>query len=171
MEIVEEGTENIIKELQEKNIPLMGLTTQGLGLSTRTVLQLDTLGIDLSKTAPCKEDCYFVNQRGVLFRNGLLFTEATPKGSALLQFLQLCAHYPKRVVFINDKHTHLADVEQALEQQGIDFIGLRYSYTDARVARFSRAIADIQWTHSTLDHLLSDEEAAGILDRIETCRR
>jgi len=44
------------------------------------------------------------------------------------------------------------------------FIGLRYSYSDQRVANFCKEIAEIQWTHSTFDHLLSDEEASALLN-------
>lgn len=164
VKIVEEGTERIIKDMQEQKVIIMGLTTQGLALATRTVRQLHSLGIDLCKTAPCSEDHYFLNGHGVLYREGLLFTSGTPKGPALLKFLDLIGYQPKCVVFINDKQTHLQDVEQALQNRGIEFIGLRYSYGDERVARFNKKIADIQWDSSSFSRILSDEEAEKILN-------
>lgn len=162
VKIVEEGTERIISDLQSKNIPVMGLTTQGLALATCTVNQLHTLDIDLTKTAPSNEDHYFINHHGNLYRHGILFTSGTPKGKALLKLLEAMQYFPKRIVFINDKATHLRDVEETVEANGYEFIGLRYSYSDGRVAEYNPEIAEIQWNHSTFDHILSDVEAEQI---------
>src|SRR4051812_39411252 len=99
--------------MQKNNTPVIGLTTQGLTLATRTVMQLKSLSIDLSKTAPSAQDFYFLNgQNGVLYRQGILFTSGTPKGEALIKFLDTVGYHPKRVVFINDKKNHLQDMEK-----------------------------------------------------------
>ncbi len=83
VKIVEEGTDEIINEVQKSNM-MMGLTSQGLALTNRTLVQLKSLSIDLSKTAPSTQDCYFINgANGVLYRQGVLFTAGTPKGEAL----------------------------------------------------------------------------------------
>lgn len=164
VKVVEEGTNEVIDDMQNKNIVIMGLTTQGLALATRTVIQLKSLSIDLSKTAPSTQDCYFINgSHGVLYRNGILFTSGSCKGEALFKFLDTINYYPKHIVFINDKKTHLEDIGKSAELRKVDFLGLRYSYSDFRVANFSKDIADIQWKHSTFDHLLSDEEASALL--------
>ncbi len=163
VKVVEEGIASIIKNLQSKNFNLMGLTTQGLALATCTVNQLNSLEIDLSKTAPSCDDHYFINKHGVLFRKGILFTAGTPKGDALLKLLDIIDISPERIVFINDKATHLKDVEDAVTSKGFEFIGLRYNYGDARVAQFSKEIADVQWSCSTFEHILSDDEAAKLL--------
>ncbi len=166
VKIVEEGTEEIINDMQKENIVIMGLTTQGLALATRTVVQLKSLSIDLSKTAPSDQDSYFINgQNGVLYRQGILFTSGTSKGEALIKLLDMINYHPKDVVFINDKKNNLQDVEKSVELRNMHFIGLRYSYSDQRVANFNQEIAEIQWTHSTFDHLLSDEEASVLLNR------
>ncbi len=163
VKVVEECIPNIIKNLQSKNVNLMGLTTQGLALATCTVNQLNSLQIDLSKTAPSSCDHYFINKHGVLFRKGILFTSGTPKGDALLKLFNITGICPERIVFINDKAAHLKDVEDAVTAKGFQFIGLRYNYGDARVAQFSKEIADIQWSCSTFEHILSDGEAATLL--------
>lgn len=166
VKIVEEGTDDIINEMQKSNTVIMGLTTQGLALANRTVVQLKSLSIDLSRTAPSVHDCYFINgQNGVLYQQGVLFTAGTSKGEALTKFLDTINYHPKHVVFINDKKTHLQDVEKSLELRNMNFTGLRYSYSDQRVANFCKEMAEIQWTHSTFDHLLSDEEATALLNR------
>jgi uncharacterized protein DUF2608 len=163
VKIVEEGTEEIIANMQKNKTTIIGLTTQGLALATRTVQQLNSLGIDLSLTAPISDDVFFMNQRGVLFRKGIMFTSGTPKGEALLKLFDQINYYPKRIVFINDKATHLQDVEQSIISKGYDFIGLRYAIGDERVANFRSDITDIQWAYSTFAHILTDEEAEQLL--------
>ena len=66
------------------------------------------------------------------------------------------------MLFINDKASHLKEVERACEQAKIPFIGLRYGFLDEKVKRFSHEIAAIQWEH--FGKLLSDEETATILN-------
>lgn len=166
VKILEEGTAEIIQKLQNKKIALIGLTTQGLALTTRTIEQLQSLSIDLSLTAPSAEDYYFMNgKQGVLYKKGILFTAGTSKGEALLKLLDKVGDAPQHVVFINDKKTHLEEVEKSVESRNISFTGLRYSYSDQRVAHFSQEIADIQWKYSTFEHLLSDEEAYSLLNQ------
>jgi hypothetical protein len=164
IKIVEEGTEEIIKELQNNNVMVMGLTTQGLALASRTNHQLRSLGIELDKTAPSKEDHYFINGHGVLYRRGILFTAGSPKGKALLKLLESLSLQPKHIVFVNDKETHLQDVEESLKAKKMPFTGLRYAFSDESVKNFRQDIAEIQWTHSTFSHILSDEEAELLLN-------
>lgn len=160
MKIVEEGTDKVIANLQRQNHVVMGLTTQGLALATRTIEQLRAVGIDLTKTTPSKEDCYFHNvTQGVLFRNGLLFTAGSAKGVALMRLFDTINYHPEHIIFINDKATHLKDVEETVVARGIRFTGLRYSHEDKRVASFRLEIADVQWNASSFAHILSDEEA------------
>lgn len=164
VKIVEEGTAEIIAEMQKNKVAVMGLTTQGLALSTRTIVQLNSLQIDLSKTAPSSQDHYFINgSKGVLYRQGILSTSGTAKGEALLKFFSLIGYCPKSIVFINDKKPHLHDVEKSVLGKGINFMGLRYSYSDQRIANYNKDIAEVQWTHSNFGHLLSDEEASNLL--------
>lgn len=163
MELVESETTASIAQLQNLNHTVMGLTTQGLALTTRTIQQLASFSIDLSKTAPSSDDHYFINQHGVLYRHGILFTSGTKKGTALLKLLSLMEIQPTHILFINDKLTHLRDVEESVEKQGIAFTGLRYAYSDERVASYNAELADIQWKNSSFDHILSDAEAAELL--------
>lgn len=161
MEIVEPGTDEIIAQFQEKGYQVMGLTTQGLSLATRTHQQLKQNNINLSLTALSQEDCYLnIDGHGVLFRNGILFTSGMHKGKALFSLLSQIQYSPKQIVFINDKASHLMSIEVMAEENGIEFIGLRYNYSDSRKAAFKKEIADYQFCHSTFSHLLSDLEAA-----------
>lgn len=100
VQIVEKGTEKLIEQLQNTNVVVMGLTTQGLAFATRTVNQLNSLDIDLSKTAPSDEENYFMNGQGVLYRHGILFTAGTVKGTALFKLLDKINYHPKHIVFL-----------------------------------------------------------------------
>lgn len=166
MQIVEEGSDKIVSQLQSKKIKVMGLTTQGIALATRTFKQLLAHDIDLSKTSPSVDDHYFLNGHGVLFRNGILFTGGSPKGPALLKLLNHLNYRPEKIVFINDKKSHLLDVAETIEKEKIPFVGLRYSYSDARVAAFRPEIAEYQFTHSNFSTILSDAEAQAQLEAL-----
>lgn len=159
MQLVEPNTDQIIASLQKQGYALMGLTTQGLALATRTSLQLQQLGIDLSLTAPFPTD-HYVNFHGhsTLFRKGILFTSGTHKGKVLFQFLQDLSYHPFKILFLNDKLSHLKEVEEIVEAQGIEFFGFRYGYSDAKKQAFDPEIAELQYQLSSFTHILSDEE-------------
>lgn len=157
MRLVEPECEQLIHSLQEEGYTVMGLTTRGLGLSTRTVYQLQSLNVTLAATAPVDHDIFFENGQGVLFRQGILFTAGSHKGKALDKFLQTTGIQPKRIVFINDKEDHLTPVDQFCQHAGIPFTGLRYGYLDEWVAGFRKDITAVQFVH--FGHILSDEEA------------
>lgn len=171
MELVEESTARVVRQIQERGITVMGLTTQDLTLANRTNSQLEGLEIDLRLTAPCDHDCYFAahhehfKTQGILMRHGLLFTSGTKKGEALLNILKHVGLNPKHVIFINDKWTHLHDVAEEMKAKGIEFTGLRYAYSDERVAAFDPQVADTQWSKSTFGSILSDKDAKEIIGK------
>lgn len=165
MELVEEGTDAIIARLQDEGFSVMGLTTQGIALATRTVQQLKGCNIDLKKNAPGRGDHFLsIGQHGALYRNGILFTSAMHKGETFFALCETLGIVPKQIVFVNDKATHLREIDTAAEIRGIPFIGLRYSYSDARKRSFDPKIADIQFRQSSFDRILSDEEALSIVE-------
>jgi hypothetical protein len=166
MEIVEPETDSIVRSIQEAGYTVMGLTTQGLALATRTSRQLQDLGIILPRSCLHKNDeCVSVYGHTVLYRDGILFTSGTAKGEALFLFLQKIGYSPKRVVFVNDKASHLQDVETSCVKQNVEFIGLRYAYSDARKRAYDPKVAEVQFTRSSFLHILTDAEAKIIMER------
>jgi hypothetical protein len=158
MEVVEPGTDAIIQALQHKKQLVMGLTTQEISLSVITPLQLQENAIDLSVTAPSVKEHYFqIQEKGVLYRKGILFTAGTHKGEALFALLDELKYTPKKIVFINDKASHLQEIEVSSQKRNIPFIGLRYGYCDARKKAFDPKIAAVQF--AGFAKILSDEEA------------
>lgn len=159
---VEAQTPEIVQNLQ-KHFPVMGLSTRGLALATRTVYQLKDIGMDLSISAPSKEDVPLLNPQAILFRKGILFTSGTHKGKALLKLFEKLNFHPKRVVFINDKATNLREVEVACEERKIPFTGLRYGFLDDKVKAFRSDIARVQFENFKM--ILSDKEAKSLIER------
>jgi len=165
---VQEGCSQLIADLQNEGYTVMGLTTRGLGMSTLTVRQLKRLDIDLSATAPTQEEVFLKNKRGVLFRGGILFTAGTHKGMALAKFLHLIETKPQHIVFINDKASHLKEVEVIADKYRVPFNGLRYGYTDEKVNKLNKEIADLQFEF--FGHILSDHEAKNLLSELKQQR-
>lgn len=95
--------------------------------------------------------------RGVLFSTSL-----HKKGIALKAFFNQINRLPKRLVFIDDKWSHVKDIGLLADQLGIEYVGVRYSGADQRVNSYNPEIARIQYEHLPL--LLSDEEAARKMD-------
>lgn len=165
VKLVEPCISDFIKDLQEKNITIIGLTTRGLGLSTCTFHQLQRLSVDLSKTSPSQKEIHFINgKEGVLFRKGILFTAGTQKGKALDTLLSQIGFHPKKILFINDKRKHLEAVEIVYEDSNTVFTGLRYGYLDEKVKNFAPEIADLQF--SQFGQIISDAKAKKILEKL-----
>lgn len=165
MQVVEPGTQKTIEDLQKKEYAIIGLSTQSLTLSKVTFKQLINNQIDLRVTAP-QESYYFQNEnKDVLYINGILFTSGTSKGKALFQLLEKTKQRFKRIVFINDKASHLVDIEQVAEKNHVEFIGLRYGYSDFRKKAFDSRTANIQLNQSGFTQILSDEEAKAHLQK------
>lgn len=155
---VESGTSEMIGQQQEEGVILIGFTTRDYTLSRCTKLQLNSVGIDLSKTAPVKEETHFMNGNGIIFKDGVLFTAGTDKGVTLFKFLELIDFHPKKIVFINDKRQNIGEVEVACEQRNIPFVGLRYNYLDDEVRAYDHELATKQFNY--LMNIPSDEEVA-----------
>jgi hypothetical protein len=165
--IVEENSDKIIQDLQKKNFSIIGLTTRHMELSLCTAFQLESLNINLLKTSPSDKEVFFNNPRSVLFKNGLgsvlfkngiLFTSGTDKGKALFTLLEKINYHPKKIVFVNDKLSHLKEVEIACENNKISFVGVRYSFLDDKINIPKREISDLQFKHFN-DSILTDHEA------------
>ncbi len=159
-------TPSLIDRLQQ-HWTVMGLTTRGLALATRTVHQLQSVGIHLTKHTVAEDDIPLLNPRLILYRKGILFTSGTHKGQALLKLLDAIGYKPQSILFVNDKASHLREVEVACEAHHIPFTGLRYGFLDEKVRNFRPDIAAVQFEQ--FSQILSDEEAQKILNTRREC--
>jgi Protein of unknown function (DUF2608) len=161
LQLVDPQSPDLVKELQQIGYPVMALTTRGTEVAAVTIEQLKQVNIDMKPTAPLKDKgiLQHANEESA-YQEGILFTSGGHKGEALATYLKCANHQPKRIVFINDKHSHLLPVEEMAHKQGIEFIGLRYSKTDARVKSYRQEIAEIQ--QEFYGKILTDEAAEAI---------
>lgn len=140
--LIDEQTPCYLHELYSQGIPTIALTSNLTGqlahvanLESRKSQVLQKFGIDFSASAPFPEPIIFydlptyrgnhsVFTKGILFANGY----TCPKGDVLVQFLQVAAQCPQRIVFIDDRKENLQNVEQALQKYdpSIQFEGLHY---------------------------------------------
>lgn len=166
MNLVETSTPEFVKELQKQHqAPIIALTTRSFEISQPTLRQLKKHGIEFESSAPSKAPIFFVQgEKYIFFDRGVLFSNGGNKGKALFHLLDTIRYKPKRILFINDKASHLKDVESASEERNIEFIGLRYGYLDDKVSNFQKEIADIQEKH--FKPIISDDEAR----RLRSCR-
>ena len=61
-----------------------------------------------------------------------------------MQFLHHIGFKPDKIIFIDDKLKYVTAVEKAVEAEGIEFVGIRYSRLDEEVKSFNIAKANQQ---------------------------
>lgn len=156
---VDPCTSEVIKEIQGRNIPVLGLTARSPADAECTRSQLQSVGIDLvAHDLFPSSNQELLLQHAAIYERGILF--ATPfnrKSHVLCGFLDKNKIMPKCVIFVDDKRHHVHDIEQALEARGISCIGIRFGGADEQARHFDAEIADIQW--KALPKLISDHEA------------
>lgn len=172
MNLVEPSTASIIQDMQDRGLSVMGLTTQTLTLMERTAGHLEENGIFFEKATPFEDHTYFTQDRkgkvgGVIHYKGILFTNGTHKGESFFTLCEKGGYTPKRIIFINDKGTHLREIEESAEKRGIEFVGLRYAYSDAIKADFKMEVAEAQFEGIPHRKILSNEEALQRLDLVK----
>lgn len=156
-------TPQIIKQVCENGIIFMGLTARRPCEVHYTQKQLSSVQITLSNII---EEGFLERnldpRKDIVYHQGIVFcTPINKKSYGLRLFLEKSKLCPKRIIFIDDKLSHVEDVGQLVEDLGIDYIGIRFSRADAQVMSFCPKIAKIQFDH--LPQIISDDEAMLIL--------
>lgn len=141
METVENVTAPMIKKLQEKNIPLIGLTARGKEISEATIAQLKRVGIEflLNKTS---QNSFGLTINGVenaaIYHHGVIFCSGYSKGDCLQAFFETIKWQPMNVVMVDDKLKHLKAIEATISPRGSQFHGIRYGHLDEKVENFNK---------------------------------
>lgn len=154
--LVDKETESIVKQLQEDKVATMALTAREPDEVTHTEKQLKEVHISLSNDF-LKKDFSLSTPYPGLLKNSVVYCGENKKSEALLTLFKELDILPKKVVFIDDKWDQIYDVEKILSTLGIEYICIRFSGADARVASFNSEIADLQW--GFLPKIISDQEA------------
>lgn len=123
---VEQKIPEIIKDLQNNNVPVIALTSRTLAIEEVTLKQLDSIGVDFSNNTLYQGKI----KRGItslaLYADGIIFCTGNDKGQILFQFLDAIGYVPQKIVFVDDQLKNVIKVESAAEQRGIDFVGIHY---------------------------------------------
>ncbi|MEY3183111.1 MAG: hypothetical protein RLZ35_1096 [Pseudomonadota bacterium] len=162
--LVDPKVNTLFKQLRDKDIKILGLTSRGASLREPTVRQLASVG--LSFESPWNDHDYYYPlqsaKHGGNAHAGIVLTAGAHKGDCLLEYLDHLEYTPTRVVFVDDRAEHLERVKASLVARGIHFIGFRYTYLDHKVKHFDPNIAAIQFEY--LHKIISDEDARAILE-------
>lgn len=156
-------TPQIINQVCEHGIIFMGLTARRPSEIHYTHKQLASVRITLSNII---EEGFLEGtldpRKGIIYHQGVVYcTPINKKSYGIKLFLEKSKLCPKRIIFIDDKLTHVKDVGLLVEDLGIDYLGIRFSRADERVISFCPKIAKIQLDH--LPQIISDDEAMLIL--------
>lgn len=137
---VEPSTPELIKQLQESGVTVIGLTIRSFIICDRTIEQLKAIGIDLSHAALGQDDFYGPDSM-YRYKNGIIFCASGDKGTALKHILEHLKHTPTKIIVIDDKERHLLSVKQAFHPD-IPVIGIRYAHLDEHITTFDPAVAE-----------------------------
>ena len=133
---VEEHGPAFIRSLQAQNIPVIALTSRSLPMIEHTFRQLNSLSIDFSLTAPTKETLDFSLFEPARFANGIMFCGNNNKAHALAALLEKTNFKPEKIIYADDKEKYLKLVDQFAQSKNIEFVGIRASTLDQKVASF-----------------------------------
>lgn len=148
----------ILKTAQQRQMITMGLTHRQPSLADSTIRQLNSLDWSFQSTAPAAAPFVVPSLTPTIYKEGILFTgEYNKKGEIFIRFLSIIGQKPKKVVFIDDKRSHVEDVEKAVREQGIDCIGVHYRAIEYAEKVYDPEIAEFQ--RKFLKTIMSNEAA------------
>ena len=149
--------------LQQHGIVVMGLTHRQPSLVDSTLRQVNSLGLNFFDSAPVKDSFVVPSETPTKYAQGILFTgEYNKKGEIFVRFLSIINQKPKKIVFIDDKRSHVEEVEMALIGQEIEYIGVHYTAIEHVEKVYFPEIAEFQ--HKVLNKILSNEGALLLME-------
>jgi phosphoserine phosphatase len=159
---VEKDTAELISNIQKLGAKTIGLTGRDYTISALTQKQLQSIGVDFTAASVTPKVITIKGNGLSRHENGVIFVGAkNNKGKVLATFLETLKLQPKKIVFVDNKRHHLEDVEKALQNKKVDYLGCRHGAADQKIAAFNGEIADIQYQHAK--KILTDKEAQVLL--------
>lgn len=152
-----------LTDIQKKGIVLVGLTHRQPSIADSTIRQLLSLNWSFQSTAPSKNTFVVPSLTPTIYTRGVLFTgEYNKKGEIFVRFLSMIEQKPKKVVFIDDKRSHVEDVEKALMNIGIECLGFHYRAIEYAEKVYYPEVAEFQ--RKFLNTILSNEAALLLME-------
>ncbi|MFY7991751.1 MAG: DUF2608 domain-containing protein [Bacteriovoracaceae bacterium] len=172
--LIDSSAPRLVNKLENRGVKTIALTAARTGkfgvienAEDWRLKILKQFNLDFSKSFPKNQIIYFGDGAKKendysLFKDGVLFLgdEKSTKGALLVQFLDKVQWKPKKVIFIDDKMSHLSSLENALNEAKIPFQGYQYKGVEKLPGELNEQIAEVQFTYLRKDHKwLSDSEA------------
>ena len=145
LEPTEPGIPGLIKDLIDRGVAVIALSTRSIFIAERTLDQLDNIHITFFAPNIDPHDLVLPMPHPCFYKNGILFGGNNNKGEVLKCFFDIMNYHPEKVIFIDDKLKYLMAVENALTGHDIVFCGIRYSGCDERVKNFDPRKAEEQY--------------------------
>lgn len=177
-ELVDPRLPWLIQGLQSRAIKVIAVTAQGYGPlgiikdeGRLRVEELRRLSLDFRTSFPSLNS-FLLKSRGrkkhlPLYRDGIIFTDRSSKGDALIAFLEKLQWTPKKIIVIDDGRNYLEQMKEALERNHLS--GILFHYVDQTLALEKSNSKMIQMQ---LDYLiktgkwLTDEDAYTQLEEL-----
>jgi hypothetical protein len=162
---VEALTPRLIRNLQRKGIPTLGLTARPIGWAEGTIEQLSSVHVDFTPTALIDHDAPVGPNLAGRYLHGVIFmADGGDKGQYLVEFLKQVGSTAHRVIFIDDKLNNVQSVERALDQTTLEHISFRYGAADPEVKAFDRGVADFEYRYfQQTGEFISDRKARQLM--------
>ncbi|KKP96021.1 MAG: hypothetical protein US13_C0001G0125 [candidate division TM6 bacterium GW2011_GWE2_36_25] len=139
--LVEDEVLGVIHAIEQRNIPIIGLTNRPLKSAEITASQLRTFGLDFSSHQFNPQEYNFeALERTALFKDGIIIGNSNNKGLLIKEFLEKIRFRPKKLLFIDDSERFVHDVEHVLRDSMIEVLGLRYGFLDEKMTEFSLSL-------------------------------
>ena len=147
VQTVDPKTAEVIQELKNRGILVLGLTARSPEDAAFTFKQLQSVDLDFSQQHHLPQNPLHLSlEPCALYEKGVLFaTTSNKKSEVLVKFLESHQIDIEHIIFVDDKRHHVEDVENACRKHGLGCVGVRFSGADKHVERFDPAIADLQW--------------------------
>ncbi len=143
MHPVEDITPRFILGLQAQGVSVIALTARSIFVASRTLDQLDDMRVELGIKGHADE-LHLNMPIPCIYMHGVIFSGNNDKGLVLIELLNNIDFKPTKIIFIDDKLKNIVAVEYAAQKCSIEFIGIRYSRCDERVANFNPVKAQEQ---------------------------
>lgn len=172
MRLMEESLPDLIRDLQRRNVYVLGLTARHPNLSIVTVQKLEELGINFSVHSLPEENLSGFSLKKLnhefLFYNGIAFTDGAPKGLVLKELLMHSKIRPTKVIALDDRIHHVHTLTEALLEMKIQ--GHVIHYLKSLEQEFNPEIANYQFEQfKEKGIIISDQkakEALGVCDNL-----
>lgn len=146
VELFDPDAEALVAHLQRQGIKVMALTNRYIEMAYPTHQNLRSVGIDFARNPPYGEDTPIAGVSSpAKFVEGILFNGLINfKGDTLAAFLKQIGYRPGKVVYVEDKPKHLAQVGEKIEGLGIPFLGIHFGALEFERQAYRPELAAIQ---------------------------